>query len=177
MADEGSDPDNVIRGNFRFVVGRPDLGLSTQSQNFVPLRPHHRDNLNLNGEEQEEEPGTTRLPVNILSPADGLPAYSVFPTLPKLGRRKRPKCGRRLERREEQLGLQDPTASAEEAVNIIHPTTTLGREEFGSVDEVMDEGMDIEADPDDGDDNGLDSVNNIVMIPEVIGVDFCLQFI
>eukprot|EP00794_Sanderia_malayensis_P002345 gene2345-2700_t len=30
----------------------------------------------------------------------------------------------------------------------------------------MDEGMDTEADPDDADDNGLDSASNTVMIPE-----------
>eukprot|EP00794_Sanderia_malayensis_P021340 gene21340-23415_t len=166
MDNDKNNSNNVFHGNFRSVAGRPGLGLSTQSQHFAPLRDQEENLLNLNNE--QEEPVVTGMPFSILSPVDGLPAYSMFPTLPKLGRRKRPKIRKRIAQGEgggsrSELAIG---ANAEQLIGIVHLATALGREEF----EVASEGMDMDTDNDieDSQDGGdsLECVDNAIMIPQ-----------
>eukprot|EP00794_Sanderia_malayensis_P005065 gene5065-5727_t len=166
MDNDKNNSNNVFHGNFRSVAGRPDLGLSTQSQHFAPLRDQEENLSNLNNE--QEEPVVTGMPFSILSPMDGLPAYSMFPTLPKLGRRKRPKIRKRIAQGEgggsrTELAIG---ANAEQLIGIVDLATALGREEF----EVASEGMDMDTDNDieDSQDGGdsLECVDNAIMIPQ-----------
>eukprot|EP00794_Sanderia_malayensis_P018479 gene18479-20330_t len=108
------------------------------------------------------------MPFSILSPVDGLPAYSMFPTLPKLGRRKRRTIRKQIAQGEGG-GSQSKFAigaNAEQLISIVHHATALEREEF----EVASEGMDMNTDNDieDSQDGGdsLECVDNAIMISQ-----------
>eukprot|EP00794_Sanderia_malayensis_P014829 gene14829-16369_t len=156
MDNDKNNSNNVFHGNFRFVAGRPDLGLSTQSQRFTPLRDQEENLSNLNNE--QEEPVVTGMPFSILSPVDGLPAYSMFRTLPKLGRRKRPKIRKRIAQGEgggsrSELAIE---ANAEQliGINLKWPVRVWTWILINDIEDSQDGG------------DSLECVDNAIMIPQ-----------